>query len=36
MGGQEDVEAEGAEEGVEFWGGGWVEDGEGAWKIVSN
>lgn len=32
MRGEEDVAAEGAEEGVEGWGGGGVEDGEGTWK----
>ena len=30
--GEEDVGAEGAEEGVEGGRGGGVEDGEGAWK----
>lgn len=35
MGGQEDVEAEGAEEGVEVRGGGWMEDWEGPWETVS-
>lgn len=35
MGGQEDVEAEGAEEGIEVRGGGWMEDWEGPWETVS-
>lgn len=38
-GGEEDVAAEGAEEGVEVCGGGGVEDGEGTWggnKFVSS
>lgn len=34
MGGKEDVAAEGGEEGIEFGGGGWDEDWEGAWKRV--
>lgn len=34
VGGEEDVGAEGGEEGVEGGGGGGVEDGQGTWKRV--
>lgn len=34
VGGEEDVVAEGREEGVEVRGGGWAEYGEGAYGFV--